>query len=93
VLKPRRPGSDVLDRIAMTRPGDGRDHDMAERAESPTLSVAPGQVRAGAALDRLVRRDLLLLRLEAARGRRTAMAARVVGSRRQARSVSRPSGR
>ena len=32
-------------------------------------------------VDRLVRRDLLLLRLEAARGRRTARAAGVVGRR------------
>jgi hypothetical protein len=58
---------------------------MAQRAEYSAGSAVPGQVRPGATLDRLVRRDLLLLRLEAARGRRTAMAARVVGSRRQTR--------
>jgi hypothetical protein len=58
---------------------------MAQRAEYASGSAVPGSARTGAALDRLVRRDLLLLRLEAARGRRTAMAARVVGSRRQAR--------
>lgn len=66
---------------------------MAQRAEYPAGSAAPGQIRAAATLDRLVRRDLLLLRLEAARGRRTAMAARVVGSRRQARALSGPSAR
>ena len=66
---------------------------MAQRAEYPARPATPGQVRAAATLDRLVRRDLLLLRLEAARGRRTAMAARVVGSRRQARALSRPSAR
>jgi hypothetical protein len=65
---------------------------MAERTEFAARATAPGQARPGATLDRLVRRDLLLLRLEAARGRRTAMAARVVGTRRQAR-LSRPSGR
>ena len=51
------------------------------------------QIPPGAMLDRLVRRDLLLLRLEAARGRRTAMAARVVGTRRQTRTVRGPLGR
>jgi hypothetical protein len=51
------------------------------------------QIPPGAMLDRLVRRDLLLLRLEAARGRRTAMAARVVGTRRQTRSLRPPLGR
>jgi hypothetical protein len=66
---------------------------MAQRAQFPAGPTVPGQARAGAALDRLVRRDLLLLRLEAARGRRTAMAARVVGSRKQARALSRPYAR
>ena len=51
------------------------------------------QIPAGAMLDRLVRRDLLLLRLEAARGRRTAMAARVVGTRRQTRALRSTPGR
>jgi hypothetical protein len=51
------------------------------------------QIPPGAMLDRLVRRDLLLLRLEAARGRRSAMAARVVGTRRQTRMIRRPIGR
>ena len=63
---------------------------MAQRTgEEPTR---PRHIPPGPALDRLVRRDLLLLRLEAARGRRTAMAARVVGTRRASRAVSRPSG-
>ena len=50
------------------------------------------QIPPGAMLDRLVRRDLLLLRLEAARGRRTAVVARVVGTRRASRAVRRPLG-
>jgi hypothetical protein len=63
---------------------------MAQRTgEEPTSR----QIPPGAMLDRLVRRDLLLLRLEAARGRRTAMVARVVGTRRQARVLRRPLGR
>ena len=66
---------------------------MAQRAQYPAVPVAPGSALAAATLDRLVRRDLLLLRLEAARGRRTAMAARVVGSRRQARALRPPSAR
>jgi hypothetical protein len=40
----------------------------------------PGAARTDL-VDRLVRRDLLLLRLEAARGRRTARVAGVVGRR------------
>jgi hypothetical protein len=64
---------------------------MAQRTgEEPTPSR---QIPPGATLDRLVRRDLLLLRLEAARGRRTAMVARVVGTRRQSRVIRRPPGR
>jgi len=55
--------------------------------------MAERQIPPGAALDRLVRRDLLILRLEAARGRRTAVVARVVGTRRQARVLRRPLGR
>jgi hypothetical protein len=51
------------------------------------------QIPPGATLDRLVRRDLLLLRLEAARGRRTALVARVVGTRRASRAVTRPGAR
>ena len=67
---------------------------MAHRADASTPGdQAPLRGRGSATLDRLVRRDLLLLRLEAARGRRTAMAARVVGTRRQARTLSRSSGR
>ena len=70
---------------------------MARRGDASTTGDRgdrrPWPSGTGATMDRLVRRDLLLLRLEAARGRRTAMAARVVGSRRQARMVSRPSGR
>lgn len=63
---------------------------MAQRTgEEPTRSR---HIPPGATLDRLVRRDLLLLRLEAARGRRTAMAARVVGTRRASRAVRRPLG-
>ena len=65
---------------------------MAQRTgREPTR--AAGRSRAGAMLDRLVRRDLLLLRLEAARGRRTALAARVVGTRRASRGVRPPVGR
>jgi hypothetical protein len=58
------------------------------RESTPARQIPPG-----AALDRLVRRDLLLLRLEAARGRRTALVARVVGTRRASRMVRRPVGR
>ena len=44
-------------------------------------------------VDRLVRRDLLLLRLEAARGRRTARVAGVVGRRVPVRPGSSRAGR
>jgi hypothetical protein len=64
---------------------------MAQRSgDEPTRGR---QIPPGAMLDRLVRRDLLLLRLEAARGRRTAMAARVVGTRRQTRALRSTPGR
>jgi hypothetical protein len=63
---------------------------MAQRALEES---GPWRGRPAATLDRLVRRDLLLLRLDAARGRRTALAARVVGTRRQARELRRPIGR
>ena len=64
---------------------------MAQRfGEQPSSAR---QIPPGAMLDRLVRRDLLLLRLEAARGRRTALVARVVGTRRASRAVRRPLGR
>jgi hypothetical protein len=64
---------------------------MAQRTgQEPTRAR---QTPPGATLDRLVRRDLLLLRLEAARGRRTALIARVVGTRRASRAVRRPVGR
>ncbi len=64
---------------------------MAQRSgEQPGT---PPQPSGQAALDRLVRRDLLLLRLEAARGRRVARVAGVVGSRRRARIVRPPVGR
>jgi hypothetical protein len=64
---------------------------MAKRTgEEPTRSR---QISPGAALDRLVRRDLLILRLEAARGRRTATVARGVGTRRGSGVVRRPVGR
>jgi hypothetical protein len=56
------------------------------RREEPLM--AERQIPPGAALDRLVRRDLLILRLEAARGRRTATVVR-----RRARLLRRPVGR
>ena len=43
-------------------------------------------------VERLVRRDLLLLRLEAARGRRTARVAGVVGLRRLGTTTAKPRG-
>jgi hypothetical protein len=66
-----------------------------ERQMSQRTGEQPGrsQIAAGATLDRLVRRDLLLLRLEAARGRRVASVARVVGTRRANRGVRAPIGR
>lgn len=53
------------------------------RTASParTARTEPIDTRADGLVDRLVRRDLLLLRLEAARGRRTARVAGVVGRR------------
>jgi len=53
------------------------------RREPTRTGLIDGRVdgRVDGLVDRLVRRDLLLLRLEAARGRRTARIAGVVGRR------------